>query len=151
MKKIRSQQVIPFCGFLFAMVFLYIGLTELGFWGKQGPMPGFFPSIMAGVMAAISLLALFTFGRNKPAAYCKENFWPIYAVAAIIASTYLIGLVASVLLFIVIWLLWVEKAPWKGTLCVTAIMAAIVFGVFVFWLKVRFPLGVLGEWLMDLL
>ena len=41
-----------------------------------------------------------------------------------------------------------EKAPWKHIILILAIVMAIVIGVFVMWLHVRFPEGVLFEMLL---
>ena len=50
-------------------------------------------------------------------------------------------------IFVVLWLKLLEKAPWKDTLIILAIVMAIVIGVFVVWLKVQFPEGLIFEML----
>ena len=35
----------------------------------------------------------------------------------------------------------VEKAPWKATIIIEVFMAALILGVFVFWMQVQFPVG----------
>ena len=63
----------------------------------------------------------------------------------------MIGLVASMLLFVALWLRFVEKTPWLTIVKILVIIAAIVLGVFQFWLKVQFPLGILGDMIVGLL
>ena len=51
MKKMSMRQLLPIIAALFGSVFAIVGFLQLGFWNKvDGPMPGFFPSIMAVVM-----------------------------------------------------------------------------------------------------
>ncbi len=68
----------------------------------------------------------------------------ILGAAGIILATYLIGLVPSCLIYIFLWLKFVEHAPWKVIITVEIIIAAIALGVFTGWLQVRFPTGLLG-------
>ena len=59
MKKIGTKQLVPILTAIMGVVFAVLGFTQLGFWDKtDGPMPGFFPSIMAIVMVLSSILAL---------------------------------------------------------------------------------------------
>jgi len=69
----------------------------------------------------------------------------ILGAAGIILCTFLIGLLPSCLIYIFLWLKLVERAPWKVIIIIEVIIAAIVVGVFMSWLQVRFPVGMLGE------
>ena len=151
MKRFGSKQVIPVLGLCMAMAFAYIGLKDLGFWSSKGPLPGFFPTIMGILMGAVCVIALLGSWKEQAPTYLKESWILVLAALMAVLSTFVIGLIPSVLLFIVLWLKVFEKAPWSATLKILAIMSAIIFGVFVFWLKVRFPLGIVGELIKDLL
>ena len=69
----------------------------------------------------------------------------ILGAAGIILCTFLIGLVPSCLIYIFLWLKFVEHAPWKVIIIIEIIMAAIILGVFTAWLQIRFPMGLLGS------
>jgi hypothetical protein len=66
----------------------------------------------------------------------------------LIAAIHFIGMLPALAIFVVVWLKLMEKAPWKHIILILAIVMAIVVGVFVLWLKVRFPEGILFEMLL---
>lgn len=142
-KKFPSQAVIPCFTAIVALVFVVIGLKDYGFWTNQ-PTPGFFPIIIAAVLLITSILSLIQTLRNKNCKEIKYNIHELTVIlgaAGIILCTFLIGLVPSCLIYIFIWLKFVEHTPWKNILIIEAVMAAIIIGVFVVWLQVHFPLG----------
>ena len=59
-----------------------------------------------------------------------------------IAAVFIIGLVPSILLFVLVWMRLIEKSGWKETILVMAISAAIAVGVFQLWLGIRLPMGI---------
>ena len=75
MKKIGTKQLVPILTAIMGVVFAVLGFTQLGFWDKtDGPMPGFFPSIMAIVMVLSSILALIqSFKEDEKAVYHKNE------------------------------------------------------------------------------
>lgn len=144
-KKFPSQAVIPFFTAVVALVFIVMGLKDYGFWTNQ-PTPGFFPIIIAAVLLIASVFSLVQTLRNKDYKEIKYNIHELMVIlgaAGIILCTFLIGLVPSCLIYIFIWLKFVEHTPWKNILIIEAVMAVIIIGVFVVWLQVRFPLGLL--------
>lgn len=145
MTKFGSKQVIPLLLAIMAAVFGVIGFTQLGFWHSvDGPQPGFFPSIMAIVMFLTSLLAFFqSFKEEGKAEYKKLELLVIAAGAGIILATFIIGLIPSCFVFVLLWLKVFEKASWKSTLIVLAVVAFITIGVFSMWLGIQFPMGLL--------
>lgn len=146
-KKSHVQVVIPVVTAIISLIFIGTGLVSYGFWDQQ-PTPGFFPIIIAVVLLAASILCIVQLlgsGDDKPVKYTKAELMVILGGGAVIVGTYLIGLVISCLLFIIAWLRIVERAPWKAVIVIEVVMAAIILGVFVTWLQVRFPVGLLGE------
>ena len=146
-KKSHAQVVIPVVTAIISLIFIGTGIVSYGFWNQQ-PTPGFFPIIIAVVLLAASILCIVQLLRNgddKPVKYTKAELMVILGGGTVIVGTYLIGLVASCLLFIFAWLRIVERAPWKAVIVIEAVMAVIILGVFVTWLQVRFPVGLLGE------
>ena len=59
----------------------------------------------------------------------------------IIIGCYVIGLILSCLLYLFLWLKFVEHAAWKAIIIIEVFMAALILGVFVFWMQVQFPVG----------
>ena len=146
-KTLRTQAAIPLTTAILALVFLVVGVTDYGFWSNQ-PTPGFFPIIIAAVLLVTSLVCLFqTFTTKdvKEVRYNRNELLVILGGAGIILGTYLIGLVASCLVYIFLWLKFIERAPWKVVITTELIIAAIALGVFTGWLQVRFPIGLLGD------
>ncbi|MBP3508894.1 tripartite tricarboxylate transporter TctB family protein [Oscillibacter sp.] len=146
-KTLRTQAAIPLTTAILALVFLVVGVADYGFWSNQ-PTPGFFPIIIAAVLLVTSLVCLFqTFTTKdvKEVRYNRNELLVILGGAGIILGTYLIGLVASCLVYIFLWLKFIERAPWKVVITTELIIAAIALGVFTGWLQVRFPIGLLGD------
>lgn len=145
-KGFNLQAVIPLATIIVSLVFIVVGLKDYGFWKNQ-PTPGFFPIIIAAILLITSAVCLYqslTAKNAKDVIYCKSEFLVILGAAGIILATYLIGLVPSCLIYIFLWLKFVEHAPWKVIITVEIIIAAIALGVFTGWLQVRFPTGLLG-------
>lgn len=149
MKKMSMRQLLPIIMALLGSIFAIVGFLQLGFWNKiDGPMPGFFPSIMAIVMVGTSILAFFQSLKEKQKTeYKKEEILVIMAGAGIFAVTFLIGLLPTLFLYVILWLKIFEKESWKSTLIVLAVTLAISIGVFYIWLGVQFPVG-LFEYIM---
>lgn len=150
MKKSCSQLLIPVCTGLLALVFIVVGIGSYGFWDKQ-PTPGFFPIIIAVALLVSSAVCIFQGLRakdGKEVCYNIHELMVILGGGAIIVGTFLIGLVPSLLVYILVWLRLVEHASWKVIIVIELIVAAIVLGVFSGWLQVRFPVGLLGEMIL---
>lgn len=149
LKKINVKTIIPIVTGLFASMFVFLGLTKYGFWDPlRGPMSGFYPVIIGTVLLLVSLLAIVeSFKEEKPDLPAKDWLVPL-AVVMILAATYVIGLIASLLVFLVVWIRWVEKFPWKTTILTTILVGGIAVGVFSIWLGVPFPKGLLFEALL---
>lgn len=146
-KKWNLRTLIPLATAILALVFIVVGVKDYGFWTNQ-PTPGFFPIIIAVVLLLASIACFIQVARDKDSAEVKYNrneLMVMLGAAGIILCTFLIGLVPSCLIYILLWLKLVEKAPWKVVIIIEIIMAAIILGVFTFWLQIRFPMGLLGD------
>lgn len=142
-KKFNTQALIPIATAVFAFVFIILGITQYGFWSNQ-PMPGFFPIIVAMVLLLASIAALIQILTSKDQTatkYNKNELMVIISAAGIILGTFVVGLVASCLIYLFIWLKFVEHASWKAVVTIEIILAVIILGVFVTWLQVQFPMG----------
>lgn len=142
--KFGTKQIVPLLLAAVGLLFTVVGLTQLGFWkNPDGPMPGFFPSIMAIVMviASAAAFAMSLKEEEKPV-YYKDELMVLAAMAGIIAGSLIIGMIPSLFLFVILWLRLFQKAPWKDTLIVLAVSMSITIGVFGLWLGIQFPWGV---------
>lgn len=148
LKKFGTKQVVPLIIAAICTVFLIAGLSKFGFWNSttKSPTPAFVPSIICVLLIAICLITVFTtLKKGGKAAYHKDEFLIILTTAAIVGCTYLIGMLPALGLFIVLWLKLVEHTPWKTTIILLLVVAALVIGVFVLWLGVRFPTGAIYD------
>ena len=142
MKKIGTKQIVPLVLAAFAVVFAVVGFTQLGFWDKE-PKPGFFPSIIAIVMVISSVAAFFqTLKEEDKPQYNKNELLVIAGGAGVIAGSFIIGMIPMIFLYVLFWLLVIEKGtPILHIVIIEAIVAIIVLGVFAGWLQVQFPWG----------
>ena len=67
----------------------------------------------------------------------------ILGAGGIIVGCWVIGLILSCLLYLFLWLKFVEHSSWKVIIIIEVFMAALILGVFVFWMQVQFPMGLL--------
>lgn len=148
-KKITSKQITPICTALVAVVFIYLGLTKYGFWGGvKGPLPGFVPTIVAVGLLAMSILALLQSFKEDRGNFPPLNWMAAAGALGVILATFVIGMIPSIAIYVILWLKLFEKASWKNTLIVWCIIMAIVVGVFVLWLAIPFPNGIIGDMIM---
>ena len=147
--KFGTKQIVPLLLAAVGVLFAVIGLTQLGFWkDPDGPMPGFFPSIMAIVMVLSSIAAfMMSLKEEEQPVYHKDELMVLAAMAGIIAGSMIIGMIPSLILFILLWLRLFQKAPWKDTIIVLAVCMAITIGVFGLWLGIQFPWGLLENFM----
>lgn len=145
MASIKTKQIIPLLLVGLGVVFAVIGFTQLGFWNSvDGPQPGFFPSIMAIVMVLSGIITFFqSLKDDNNVEYKLPELLVIGAGLVIFAATFIIGLVPTIILYIILWLKLFEKSSWKATLTVLAICAFITIVVFGMWLGIQFPMGIL--------
>ncbi len=140
------NQMIPLGTALMAGVFLWLGLSEYGFWhDAKGPMSGFFPVVISAALLLVSIATFLQSFSEKRPALPLINWLPAFGVVLIIGSTFLLGMVPSLALYVVLWLRLFEKYDWKTTLITTTVIMAIVIGCFVIWLGVPFPQGLIYE------
>ena len=140
--RFNSRAVIPAVTAVVALVFIGVGLTDFGFWEGQ-PTAAFFPIIIAAVLLATSLLCLVQVlrGEEAPPVYNRNELMVILGGGGVIVGCWVVGLILSCLLYLFLWLKFVEHAAWKAILVIEVFMAALILGVFVLWMQVQFPMG----------
>jgi putative tricarboxylic transport membrane protein len=64
--------------------------------------------------------------------------------AGLIAVLKIVGMAVGTVLFLVALLRFVERMRWRSTLAIAVGTAAVNYLIFTYWLRVPFPVGVLG-------
>lgn len=143
--KLPAKVLIPILTAVIGIVFLYIGVFEYGFWDSEASKPtkGFFPVIIAVALIGLSILAFIHGLKGEKVAFVFKNWLIPICVVLIILSSYLIGLVLSLAVFLVLWLKVYEKQTLKVTLITLAVAMFIVVGCFQLWLGIDFPKGII--------
>ena len=103
------------------------------------------------MLLASSIACFLQIARDKDSEtvqYNRNELMVMLGAAGIILCTFIIGLVPSCLIYIFLWLKFVEHASWKVIVIIELIMAAIILGVFTFWLQIRFPMGLLLDMIL---
>jgi hypothetical protein len=140
------KAIIPIATAAVGLVFLVLGFGTYGFWSEtSGPLPGFFPSIIGITLIGVSAIAFLQSLKDERQPVPVRNWFPAIAVFAIIVLTMLIGMLPSLALFLLFWIRFYEKYPWKTTIITSLVILAIVVGVFMFWLNVPFPRGIIFD------
>ena len=122
------------------------------YWTATGPGSGFFPFWLGLVLAALSTLLLVSAARRPdpgpawlPRGHGAARLVVVVIVtAAFIALLPVLGMVLGTAVFLGVLLRMLEGHSWRATLGVAVGAAAANWALFVLWLKVPFPVGVLG-------
>lgn len=129
-----------------------LGSRELTFWDGFSPGDRFMPLIIACVTAILALLYFREAGRrlpDEPAPWPKGGSATRVSAIAIaiigfaVAAPWL-GFVTATAAFVGVVLVAVLKRPVLPSLLAVAITTLIVHGVFVAWLGIRLPTGIVG-------
>ena len=78
----------------------------------------------------------------------RDNWLVPLALLLILVCSFFIGMIASLFIFLLVWLKKIENVSWKATVITTAVMMAIVVFVFRMWLQIEFPKGLLFDLLI---
>jgi hypothetical protein len=122
------------------------------YWGPGGPGSGFLPFWLGLAMGALALLLFVGATRSREAgapwlpagAGLRRLAVVLAATAAFVALLNVVGMILGTALFLVTLLRFLEGYGWPVTLGVAAATAGINYFVFTYWLRVPFPVSVLG-------
>lgn len=144
--KIPSKLIVPILTFALGAVFFFVGL-DYGFWDSAAAKPtkGFFPTIMSVALMIISVLGIINGIKAEKVEFKLYNWFVPLGLVAVIAASYVIGLVPAILIFEFVWLRLYEKVSWKATIITLAIVVFIVVCCFQLWLGIDFPVGLIGN------
>jgi hypothetical protein len=122
------------------------------YWDANGPGSGFFPVWLGTGLAALAALMLVgAVPRGSPGpAWLPRGHGAVrlgavvVATAAFVALIPVLGMVLGTALFLAILLRALEGHSWPATVGVAVGTAVVNWALFAKWLKVPFPVGVLG-------
>ena len=140
--KIDLTKILPMASITLGLLFAWVGLSSNDFWH---PVRGFtgvtYPTIMAIALVVLGIIDLVRSYRDTAPVFEKRNWLLVLTVVAVVMFSYVVGLLASLGIFMLLWLKIVEKRPWKSCIIVMLVMAAITYVIFIWWLQVPFEQG----------
>lgn len=147
----RISNALPGILILALSAAIFIETRHLAYWTETAPGPGFFPSwlVLAGII--LSLLQLIEAWRATGSA----AEWPDRSAIGRACITYaglvglgilapLLGMMPSIVLFVVFLLIVVLRRPVWPSLATTAVTVGLIYLIFVSWLGVVLPTSSLG-------
>ena len=135
-----------------ALAFSAAALKNHTYWGENGPGPAFLPFWLGLAMALLASMLLTSALRSKdpgpdwlPSGDGLRRLAGVMGLTiAFVALLKVLGMVVATVLFMIALLRWPEKTAWPLTLTVAAATAGFLVLVFAHWLRVPFPIGLLG-------
>lgn len=127
-------------------------LKHYSYWGPDGPGSAFLPFWLGVIMALLAgaLLAGALRSRDPGAAWLPrgEGLRRIAVVVgvsvAFVALLKIVGMILGTALFLIVLMRALDRSPWPLTLSVAAATAGLNYLIFTYWLRVPFPVSVLG-------
>jgi putative tricarboxylic transport membrane protein len=148
----RMSDVVPALLMLALSAAIAFDTRSLSFWADTTPGPAFLPVWLAVAGVVLFVLRLAEARRTRGAVAAQ---WPERAALARVAMVVgglvavpliapLIGLVLALALFVAYLLLAVLRQPLWPSLAAVGITVGLVYGIFVAWLGVPLPRGLVG-------
>lgn len=138
------ELIVTCCCMLMGIYWAVTGLLRLQFWSESGgPGGGFIPLVVGSFVTVMALYSIIKGIKKKKKTEVKLSYFtPAAAVLLTILLTYVVGMIAAALIFILLWLTLIEKMKLPRAFCLSALFIAAVWFVFSWWLKVPFPTGI---------
>jgi putative tricarboxylic transport membrane protein len=133
----------------FSVAFAAGALKYYKYWGHDGPGSAFLPFWLGVVMALLAALMLFrkttdAGGSWIPQGEARTRVLVVLGVtAAFIALLNVLGMIIGTALFLIVLVRYLGRHPWRLTIAIAAAAAGLNWLVFVYWLRVPMPEGVL--------
>ena len=139
------KKVVPVLSLLMAIYWVAYGLFKYGFWIRKGPGGGFLPVISGILVIVFSLIILISGRKDKsPSSFTWTAFIAPAALLALVLCSYLVGLIISMAIFIFAWLKFIENYRIVKSLTISICCVASIYAIFIVWLNVPMPKGILG-------
>lgn len=151
MSKKRLDTIVALL-FLCSAVFVFVGTRDLPMWGSYAPGPRLFPLMIAvacGLLGSIFLSQALRRSRDDAVDLPdKTGMVRVVSTAVLLflvpISAPWLGFITASVLFTLLMLLFVLRMKAVPSLVTTALMAGAIYVIFVVWLDIRLPTGLLG-------
>ena len=135
----------------FAVAFLVGALKNYHWWGSGGPGPAFMPFWLGLVMAILAIMMLVrSFKQQHPGATWLPRGEGLRDMLVVLGVTILfvallnvLGMVIGTAIYLGILIAYLGRHPWWMTIAIAVAAAFFNWLVFVHWLRVPFPEGML--------
>lgn len=128
------------------------GSIDLSMGSLKKPGPGFFPFLLAIVLALFSLALIHqNWARDKsPLPFWQQTSWLRPLLGLIILTGYAVlvkflGFIISTFLFLIVWMAVIERLGWKTIFGVSIAATVALFLIFGLLLDVPLPKGFLAK------
>ena len=135
-----------------AVAFAWTAARRYTYWNASGPGSGFFPFWLGVALAVLATLLLVRAARQTDSgpAWLPRGHGAVRLASVVVATAIFValmpwlGMTLGTVLFLAVLLRALEGHTWRTTLGVAVGVAAANWAVFAVWLRVPFPVGVLG-------
>jgi hypothetical protein len=128
--------------------------TTLPLWRGTSIAGGLLPAAISTIMIILIIYRLIKHFRNGDfkKEYFSESFkdvkWksylPILIGVAVILLAKVLGLYITLTIMLLLWLRFLSGCGWGKAVLITVIVMAVIYGIFIAWLAVPLPKGILG-------
>jgi putative tricarboxylic transport membrane protein len=135
-----------------AVAFSAGALKHYAYSGPGGPGSAFLPFWLGILMAVLAAMLLGGAVRSPgpgpewlPRGEGRKRLLLVLGVTiALVALLKVLGMILGTALFLIVLLRLLDRIPWPLTLSVAVLTAGLNYLIFTYWLRVPFPVGVLG-------
>jgi len=142
-----GDRLAALVSFIVGLYWCVMGFTY-GFWADIGPGPGFIPILFGGLTTLLGAVLFVQTLRRPGEGFAAKEVKTVALVAAAVGVSiwlmHLLGAFVSLGLFLVAWLCLLEHYRLLAALKITIPTIVVAYLVFVVWLQVPFPTGLIG-------
>jgi hypothetical protein len=151
----RSVEIgVALATFAFGAIVIYGGIQVGINWGIEGPRAGFFPfyvGLLIVIASAINLFQIMAGGRSGKLfaewGHLRQVLYVVIPSAIYVALVPSLGIYASSMLLIGVFMKWLGRYGWGLTLAIAIAVPLIFFVIFERWFLIPLPKGPIEDWL----
>lgn len=129
--------------FIMALYCVQQGWFKYDFLEKGIPGSGFIP-VIAGILLAIVTLNVFIKNGKQRVALNKSHLYPVIGSLLLLGSIQLLGMIVSIAIFMVAWLIVIEKFSVSRAAIYGLATTSVIYIIFKVSLNVPLPEGLIG-------
>ncbi|ARK28871.1 tripartite tricarboxylate transporter TctB family protein [Halalkalibacter krulwichiae] len=131
------------CLFIVALFCIHQGIVRYGFWENNMPGSGFLP-VVACVILAVCSCYIFVKNGKQTIVFKKKHLYPVIGSVLLIGSIQFLGMILSILIFMIVWLVVIEKFLFSRAAIYGIATTLLIYFIFKVSLNVRLPEGIIG-------